>query len=70
MKKVAMITGSTRGIGRSIAMHLGQSHYKVVVNGTKQVLIDEVVREIHQAGGEAIGYLADVADPVAVTDNG
>lgn len=67
MKKVAMITGATRGIGRSIAMQLGQSHYKVIVNGTKPELIDEVVLEIHQSGGEAIGYLANVADPVAVT---
>jgi 3-oxoacyl-[acyl-carrier protein] reductase len=67
MKKVAMITGATRGIGRSIAMYLGQSDYRVIVNGTKQALIDEVVREIHQAGGEAIGYCANVADPVAVT---
>lgn len=56
MNRVALITGATRGIGRSIAMQLGKSGYIVVVNGTKQVLIDEVVREIRQAGGEALGY--------------
>lgn len=67
MKKVAIITGSTRGIGRSIAMHLALTHYQVVVNGTKQTLIDEVVQEIHHSDGEAMGYLADVADPIAVT---
>lgn len=66
MNRVALITGATRGIGRSIAMQLGKSGYIVVVNGTKQVLIDEVVRVIRQAGGEALGY-ANVADPVAVT---
>jgi len=67
MKKVAIITGSTRGIGRSIAMYLGESDYQVVVNGTKQELIGEVVRDINRAGGEAIGYLANVADSIAVT---
>lgn len=67
MKKVVLITGATRGIGRSIAIHLGLSDYRVIVNGTKQTLIDEVVRSIHQSGGEAIGYLANVADPAMVT---
>ncbi|OAB44715.1 SDR family NAD(P)-dependent oxidoreductase [Paenibacillus glacialis] len=66
MKKIALITGATRGIGRSIALHLGQSGYQVIVNGTQQALIDEVVQEIHRTGGEAIGYCANVADPVAV----
>ncbi|SDE59189.1 3-oxoacyl-[acyl-carrier protein] reductase [Fontibacillus panacisegetis] len=67
MKKVALITGASRGIGRSIAVHLGQSGYQVVVNGTKQALINEVVDEILQAGGTAFGYCANVADPAAVT---
>ncbi|MED5017292.1 SDR family NAD(P)-dependent oxidoreductase [Paenibacillus chibensis] len=67
MSKTALITGATRGIGRSIALHLGQSGYQVLVNGTKQVLIDEVVQEIRLAGGEATGYGANVADSSAVT---
>jgi 3-oxoacyl-[acyl-carrier protein] reductase len=67
MNKVALITGATRGIGRCIALQLGKSGYIVVVNGTQRVLIDEVVREIRQAGGEALGYSANVADPVAVS---
>lgn len=67
MKKVVLVTGSTRGIGRSIAKHLGRSNYCVVVNGTNQLLIDEVVEEIQAIGGEAAGYRADMADPIAVT---
>lgn len=67
MKKVAIITGATRGIGRSIATHLGQSGYQVIVNGTDPLLINQVVQEIHQTGGLAIGYCANVADPIAVT---
>ncbi|GGH21049.1 SDR family NAD(P)-dependent oxidoreductase [Paenibacillus segetis] len=67
MNKVALITGATRGIGRSIALHLGQAGYQVMVNGTKQALIDEVVEEIHRIDGEAFGYCANVADSNAVT---
>lgn len=67
MKKVALVTGSTRGIGRSIVKHLGCSNYRVIVNGTNQILIDEVVEEIQALGGEAVGYRADIADSEAVT---
>ncbi|MCJ8013589.1 SDR family oxidoreductase [Paenibacillus sp. KQZ6P-2] len=67
MAKTALITGATRGIGRSIALQLGTSGYQVVVNGTKQALIDEVVSEIRQTGGVATGYCANVSDPSAVT---
>ncbi len=67
MSKVAFITGSTRGIGRSIAIHLAKSGYHVIVNGTNQSLIDHVVDDIQQSGGNALGYLADISDPAAVT---
>lgn len=67
MKKVALITGATRGIGRSIAEQLGRAGYIVIVNGTKEALIDEVVQKIERAGGESLGYCANVADPEAVT---
>jgi 3-oxoacyl-[acyl-carrier protein] reductase len=48
MKITALVTGATRGIGRSMAIHLGRSGYQVAVNGTKETLIDEVVKEIRQ----------------------
>lgn len=67
MNKVAIITGSTRGIGRSIAVQLAQTGYRVVVNGTNHSFIDEVVQEIHDAGGNALGCCADIADPEQVT---
>lgn len=67
MNKVALITGSTRGIGRSIAISLAESGYHVIVNGTNQSLIDEVVSQIKQGGGNAVGYQADISDPIAVT---
>lgn len=68
MKKIAIITGSTRGIGRSIAVHLAQSGYDVVVNGTNQALIHQVVQEIHHTGGTGMGYCADVANAELVSE--
>ncbi|MWV42783.1 SDR family NAD(P)-dependent oxidoreductase [Paenibacillus sp. HJL G12] len=67
MGKTALITGASRGIGRSIATELGQNGYQVIVNGTKQAFIDEVVSEVLRLGGEAIGYCANVANPLEVT---
>lgn len=66
--RTAFITGSTRGIGRSIAIQLSQQGYRVIINGTKQPQIYEAVQEIIQAGGQAIGICGDVGDPGAVTD--
>ena len=34
--KVAIITGSSRGIGRAIALHLGKEGAKVVINGRQE----------------------------------
>lgn len=68
MRKVALITGSTRGIGRSTAIHLAEKGYFVVVNGTQQELVDEVVQQIHNKGYKAMGYPADISNPIAVTN--
>ena len=61
--RVAIVTGSTRGIGRSIALELAAQGCSVVVNGTNSGLGDEVAGEIRSAGGEALFVAADVTDP-------
>ena len=59
--KVAIVTGSSRGIGRAIAQRLGQEGAKVVVtymNNNEQA--EEVVSKIQLSGAEAIAIQVDV----------
>lgn len=67
MKKVALITGATRGIGKSTAIHLAEKGYMVIVNGTKLQLVEEVVQQIRMKDLEAMGYCADISDADAVS---
>jgi NAD(P)-dependent dehydrogenase (short-subunit alcohol dehydrogenase family) len=59
--KVAVVTGSSRGIGRSIAHQLAQQGAKVVVSSRKQAACEEVVKEIQAAGGEAMAIAASIS---------
>jgi NAD(P)-dependent dehydrogenase (short-subunit alcohol dehydrogenase family) len=62
-KKVAFVTGSSRGIGRAIAIGLAKEGVSVVVNyRSRQDAAEEVAREITGIGGEAIIAKADVAN--------
>ncbi|MFP3154538.1 SDR family oxidoreductase [Lachnospiraceae bacterium ZAX-1] len=58
--KVALITGSTRGIGRTTAQLFAKEGAKVIVTGTKEEVGASCVAEIEVAGGEAIFKKADV----------
>ena len=65
--KVALITGSSRGIGAAIAKRLAQDGYSITVNYViSRDLAAGVVRDIEAAGGSAIFEQADVSDPAAV----
>jgi NAD(P)-dependent dehydrogenase (short-subunit alcohol dehydrogenase family) len=59
--KVAVITGSSKGIGRAIAIRLARDGASVVVNGRNEADIAEVVKEIKKNKGTAIGIRADVS---------
>ena len=67
MKEVALVTGSSRGIGRGIALELARAGYAVCVNCVEQrAAAEETAEEIRRLGGEAIVVQADVADGEAV----
>ncbi|MEI7988703.1 MAG: 3-oxoacyl-[acyl-carrier-protein] reductase [Chloroflexota bacterium] len=62
-KKVALITGGSRGIGRAIAIELAARGAAVVVNYNKSPeAANEVVKQIQATGGKAAAYQADVSD--------
>jgi 3-oxoacyl-[acyl-carrier protein] reductase len=61
--KVALITGSGRGIGRSIALKLASEGARVVVNDLDEAPAQEVVQAIRAAGGQAVACNGNVTAP-------
>ena len=66
--RVALVTGSTRGIGRAIAGQLARSGARVAVVGRDLARAQAAAEEISGAGGaQARGFACDVADVASVT---
>ncbi len=70
MRRIALVTGSSRGIGRAIALQLAQDGYAVAVNGRSPESVRAVAAEIIARGGDAKGYVCDVTDAEAVARMG
>ncbi|PTH59304.1 3-oxoacyl-[acyl-carrier-protein] reductase [Staphylococcus agnetis] len=64
MTKVALVTGASRGIGRSIALQLAEEGFNVAVNfaGNKEKA-EQVAESIKEKGVEAFAIQANVANP-------
>lgn len=64
--KVAIVTGSTKGIGRATAILMAAEGAKVVIVGTTEEAGNAVVAEIKEAGGEAFFQRTDVTSSEAL----
>ncbi|MCR6632798.1 MAG: SDR family oxidoreductase [Magnetospirillum sp.] len=66
-RKVALVTGASRGIGAEIACRLAADGFAVAVNyAGNAAKADAVVAQIAAAGGEAIAVQADIGEEAAV----
>ena len=66
--ELALITGSTSGIGKAIALRFAAEGAAVVVTGRNRDRADAVVTSITEAGGAAYAVLADVGGEQECTD--
>ena len=67
MSQLVLITGGSRGIGAATALLAARQGYAVAVNySANSLAADEVVRQIRQAGGQAMAVQADVAKEAQV----
>lgn len=64
--KVAIVTGSSSGIGKAIALRFGQEGAKVVAAARREDLLARTVKQITERGGEAIAIPTDVCDEAQV----
>lgn len=64
---VCIVTGSSRGLGRAIALALGGEGCRVVVNyASSSAAADEVVEQIKSSGGDAIAVGADMSSSAGI----
>ena len=64
--KVAIVTGSSRGIGRAIALGLAAEGVRVVLTARGAERLEQAVAEVKAQGADALGVTADLTQPGAV----
>ena len=66
--KVALVTGSSRGIGLAEARLLAQEGARVAVNGVNRDRAEQAAASIRAAGGDALAFPADITQAANVAD--
>lgn len=67
-RRVAIITGATRGVGRACARAFAAAGYNVTLFGRNVDLLNKIVEEIKEHGGMVLGVKGDVRNPEDVKD--
>lgn len=65
-KKITLISGASRGIGRAIAIRLAHEGHFVVVLARNAEEIGELEHEIDESGGKALGLVCNITDEAQV----
>ena len=66
--RVALVTGASRGIGRSIAERLAANGFALLLNASNREALEITAHEIAKSGTTVHTFAADVSDCSAVTD--
>lgn len=64
--KVALVTGSSQGIGKGTALRLAREGARVVVNGRRSDKLQETAEEARDIGADVLAVQSDVTDPDGV----
>jgi gluconate 5-dehydrogenase len=64
--RTALVTGSSRGLGRAMAEGLAQAGARIVINGVHVARVEATVKEMKAAGFDVEGAVFDVTDEAAV----
>src|SRR5262249_6718877 len=64
----ALVTGSTRGIGKAIALALADAGAQVFVHGRDRTAAEQVAAEIRASDGDALILTADLGEPAGCDD--
>ena len=63
MKKTVLVTGSSRGIGRAVALKFASCGYRIVINCARSTdRLEEVKKEVEALGAECLAVQADVGN--------
>ena len=65
-KKVALVTGASRGIGKAIAQHLAAAGFTVVGTATSDDGAQSITEYLHEAGNDGCGMTLNVSDEDSV----
>lgn len=63
MHRTALITGGSRGLGRTVAVFLAAQGYNVVITARREAELEARARALRHYGGQVLALAGDVADP-------